>query len=124
RWYEQVSSSRTECRWSGRIKCSERKPPDHPRSTTFDNISHLLCLVYQDVGKRLGWYERGPIGAWAYRARHRGGGPEEDVGKEIEAQGEAWPLLRAGLFNADLSQLQQTKQETDEYVQRAIAGHR
>lgn len=89
----------------------------------FERFEYLCCLIYQDEYKHRGYYGSGPVGLWAYRARHRGGGPVADVAREIEAQREGWALLRAGLFGVDPERLRQMKQETDEHVQRAIAGN-
>ncbi|MBI5446668.1 MAG: caspase family protein [Deltaproteobacteria bacterium] len=82
---------------------------------SFDRFELIYGLVYADL-RGGGW---GPLGRFAWKHRSRDGdGPFTALHKEVEAQGEQWAPLRAGLFGRSMDRLQAVLQMYQDFIGR------
>jgi hypothetical protein len=85
----------------------------------FDTFEYLMTLIVTDMKTDdLGFVLwDGPHGRYLREARF-GGGPKvmREIHREIERDGESWPLLSAGLFERSLTRLKSIKQEIDRKI--------
>ncbi len=97
----------------------EYLPDDEGYQDSFDRFEYLLGLVHADLNQREaqnGW--RGPIGCFASRERRhlQAGKTSQAINAEIEAEGESWPPLKAGLFGGSLEQARTAKRKFDAFL--------
>jgi hypothetical protein len=83
------------------------EPDQESYERAFDRFEYLFGLITYDISRqeRLGGW--GAVGRFSWRGQY-GNGIEVPIGAEIEALGNQWPLLRAGLFGRDLGRLQES----------------
>ncbi len=82
----------------------ELEPEPESYERAFDRFEYLVGLVAYDISRQErpgGW---GAVGRFSWRGQY-GNGIEVPIGAEIEALGDQWSLLRAGLFGRDLGRL-------------------
>jgi len=96
-------------------------PRDEDYQDTFDRFEYLLGLVHADLNRwetENGWW--GPVGSFSWRGSrfHQDGHTLQKIGAEIEAEGEDWPLLKAGLFGGSLEQLKTAKAKYDGFLSK------
>lgn len=95
----------------------ELVPDDQGFVTLFERFEYLFGLVHGDAMQQFAGHFWGPPGQFRWRHRwHRDKGPASAIATEIEASGENWPPLRAGLFDGKLTRLQEAKAAFDEYL--------
>jgi hypothetical protein len=85
----------------------ELEPDQESYERAFDRFEYLVGLITYDISRQEragGW---GPVGRFRWRGRYENG-IEIPVGAEIEALGDQWPLLGAGLFGRDLGRLRES----------------
>lgn len=97
----------------------EYLPSDEDYQGGFDRFEYLLGLVHANLNHfeaEGGWW--GPVGRFHRLVRHtyEDGGISRRIGTELEAQGENWPLLRAGLFGGSLEQAKMAKAKFDSWL--------
>jgi hypothetical protein len=96
-------------------------PDDRRFIDLFDRFEYLLALVHADVRQQVDSYSSvwGPVGQFGWRYRHQiSKGPAGMLATEIEAAGQAWAPLQAGLFGGSLEQAQKIKVAFDERLSR------
>jgi hypothetical protein len=90
-------------------------PDDDQYQRTFDRFEYLAALVYADLRMK----EDSSSAAWAPRGTYlHSRGFASRLQAEIDAQGDRWPLLRAGLFDGSLERIGQVKAKIDESLNK------
>lgn len=93
----------------------ELVPDDQQFIVLFDRFEYLLGLTFADIRNKLTNRAWGPLGQFGWRYGDGvGKGPAAITTAEIEASGQNWPPLQAGLFGGDLARLQEVKTAFDE----------
>jgi hypothetical protein len=93
---------------------------DGPFERAFDRFEFLAGLVMYDIGRE-GQGSWAPVGRFAWRGEY-GEKVWAEVAGEVESAGEAWPLLKAGLFGASGERLKESLKGYVAFVNQA-AGH-
>lgn len=93
----------------------------------FDRFEYLFGLVQFDFTKEDGLGGYGLIGSFGWRCKHLLSS-EVNIMDEIESEaaeaGDAWPLLKTGLFGGDFERFKVVKQEFDKYIEKINWGWR
>ena len=93
----------------------------------FDRFEYLFGLVQFDFIKEDGHSGYGLIGSFSWRCNHLPSS-EVNIMDEIESEaseaGDAWPLLKTGIFGGDFKRFKVAKQEFDKYVADLTRGWR
>ena len=98
----------------------ELVPDDQQFTILFDRFEYLFGLIHADVQQQITNHFWGPSGQFGWRYRHTTDkGPSAIIATEIEAAGQKWPPLQAGLFRGDLARLQEVKAAFDERFNRS-----
>jgi hypothetical protein len=98
----------------------EYKPAKDDYERTFDRFEYFLGLVHADIARRV--YDNnkliGPVGCFAWRGRHLPAqtGIRKEVQEELDATGENWPPLKAGLFGGSFEKAKEVKTKFDAHV--------
>jgi len=73
----------------------------------FDRFEVMLALVHADLAK----YFWGPLGRFAWKHRNRDKAPYTTIVQEAQAQKDAWPPLRAGLFGGSFQRFDEVAKQ-------------
>lgn len=116
RRHTPVSDYLNECL---RIPLREFAPGEEDYQAAFDRFEYILALVHADQNRWImqddSW--RGPLGRFAWRGQSFGETRvREVIAKEIEAEGENWPPIKAGLFGGSLEQAKTAKSKFDTFL--------
>jgi hypothetical protein len=78
----------------------------------FDRFEIFFALTYCDIEDRKGHHFWGPPGrfGWKFSNLHVGNNPYSSLLEEAERAGDAWPLLRAGLFGGSIERFKDLAQ--------------
>jgi hypothetical protein len=86
----------------------------------FDRFECLLGLVFADLNRGNGESAWAPVGRFGWRA-HYGVGNWVAIGAELDKQGERWPLLIGGAFDASADRMRASAMAYFAHAQR-VAG--
>lgn len=93
----------------------------------FDRFEYLFGLVQFDIIKEYRHGGYGLIGSFGWRYNHLPSS-EVNIMDEIESEaseaGDAWPLLKTGIFGGDFQRFKVAKQEFDKYIADNTRGWR
>lgn len=93
----------------------------------FDRFEYLFDLVQFDIIKEYRHGGYGLIGSFSWRCNHLPSS-EVNIMDEIESEaseaGDAWPLLKTGIFGGDFERFKVAKQEFDKYIADITRGWR
>jgi hypothetical protein len=81
----------------------------------FDRFEVISALAHADQRLEMG-HPWGPPGRFLWKARQGNDGPLAVICQEAEAAGDAWPLLRSGLFRGSGARFQQVAAAYQKFI--------